>query len=214
MNNNIEEALSSIWELNERGIRSIEDVRSRLQNKLGTDLFDELRDKGYLRYEQENVFLTDAGKARARDLIRRQRLAERLFADVLEIGGQLMESVACEFEHIISPEIEKQICILLGHPKLCPHGCPIPEGACCRDKVEVMQSIVLTLDKLKPGERAKIVYMLTYAHPELHRLFSLGVTPGTEIKIHQTFPTFVIAVEEQQLALDKEIAKSIYVKKL
>ena len=77
---------------------------------------------------------TRKGEARARDVIRRHRLAERLFMDVLSIHDEdEIESSACKFEHILSPEVTDRMCTLLGHPKACPHGSPIPQGECCAE---------------------------------------------------------------------------------
>ena len=42
-----------------------------------------------------------------------------------------IEQQACKFEHILSPEATDKICTFLGHPRTCPHGAPIPMGACC-----------------------------------------------------------------------------------
>ncbi len=77
------------------------------------------------------VRLTDRGEGRARSVIRRHRLAERLFTDTFAFGDSEAHSQACKFEHIISPELDQKICTFLGHPKTCPHGNPIPPGACC-----------------------------------------------------------------------------------
>jgi len=75
---------------------------------------------------------TAAGEERARSVIRRHRLAERLFVDVLSIRDEHeVEESACKFEHILSPEVTDRMCTLLGHPKACPHGSPIPPGDCC-----------------------------------------------------------------------------------
>ena len=77
---------------------------------------------------------TPRGESRARDVIRRHRLAERLFMDVLNIHDeQEIESSACKFEHILSPEVTDRMCALLGHPDACPHGSPIPRGECCAE---------------------------------------------------------------------------------
>lgn len=78
---------------------------------------------------------TPAGEARARSVIRRHRLAERLFMDVLSIRDEHeIEASACKFEHILSPEVTDRMCTLLGHPESCPHGSPIPRGECCLEK--------------------------------------------------------------------------------
>ncbi len=79
-----------------------------------------------------NVQFTPEGEARARNVIRRHRLAERLFMDVLSLRDEgSVESNACTFEHILSSELTDRICTFLGHPKTCPHGSPIPPGTCC-----------------------------------------------------------------------------------
>jgi len=81
-----------------------------------------------------DVHLTQTGSSRARDVVRRHRLAERLFKDTFAIDDSEAHTQACKFEHIISPELDQRICSFLGHPKTCPHGNPIPPGDCCNHK--------------------------------------------------------------------------------
>ncbi|MGB6669365.1 MAG: ATP-binding cassette domain-containing protein [Candidatus Acidiferrum sp.] len=78
--------------------------------------------------------LTTMGSQRARDVVRRHRLAERLFKDTFSVDDAELHTQACKFEHIISPELDQRICTFLGHPKTCPHGNPIPPGDCCNGK--------------------------------------------------------------------------------
>ena len=80
------------------------------------------------------VRLTESGTRRARDVVRRHRLAERLFTDTFAIEDAEAHQQACRFEHIITPELDQRICSFLGHPKTCPHGNPIPPGPCCEAK--------------------------------------------------------------------------------
>jgi len=78
------------------------------------------------------VELTARGRERAGSIIRRHRLAERLFTDSLAMDSESeIEQQACKFEHILSPEATDKICAFLGHPRTCPHGAPIPPGPCC-----------------------------------------------------------------------------------
>ena len=78
------------------------------------------------------VELTPRGQKRAADIIRRHRLAERLFTDSLAMDSETeIEQQACKFEHILSSEATDKICAFLGHPRTCPHGSPIPPGPCC-----------------------------------------------------------------------------------
>src|SRR3954470_17620487 len=83
------------------------------------------------------VELTPRGRERAGSIIRRHRLAERLFTDSLAMDSETeIEQQACKFEHILSPEATDKICTFLGHPKTCPHGAPIPPGPCCKPEAE------------------------------------------------------------------------------
>lgn len=78
------------------------------------------------------VDFTPRGRQRAADVIRRHRLAERLFTDSLALDSESeIEQQACKFEHILSPEATDKICTFLGHPRTCPHGALIPPGPCC-----------------------------------------------------------------------------------
>src|SRR6266567_246313 len=80
------------------------------------------------------VELTPRGRERAGSIIRRHRLAERLFTDSLAMDSESeIEQQACKFEHILSPEATDKICTFLGHPRTCPHGAPIPPGPCCAE---------------------------------------------------------------------------------
>ena len=210
----IEEALSIVWEEREKRVCGRDELRSKILDKVKEDYLEELLKVGLAAEEKNLIKFTPKGEEMARDIIRRQRLAERILVDVLEIGRQEMASVACEFEHILSEEVEEGICTLLGHPKECPHGHPIPAGDCCAKAQSTIESIVISLTKLSPGEAGRVVYVLTREHPQLHKLMSLGITPGTRISVHQVFPSFVIQVEQTQLALEEDIAKDIYVKRL
>ncbi len=74
---------------------------------------------------------TPRGRLRARDLVRRRRLAEVLFSSAMHLPEPEVELAACRMEHIINPEVTNSICSFLGHPKSCPHGRAIPTGDCC-----------------------------------------------------------------------------------
>ena len=83
------------------------------------------------------VELTARGRQRAADIIRRHRLAERLFTDSLALDSESeIEQQACKFEHILSTEATDKICTFLGHPRTCPHGAAIPPGPCCERNLE------------------------------------------------------------------------------
>ena len=97
-------------------------------------ILSRMSDLHLLELHNGDVQLTETGTRRARDVVRRHRLAERLFKDTFSIDDSEARTQACKFEHIISPELDQRICTFLGHPKTCPHGNPIPAGPCCAPK--------------------------------------------------------------------------------
>jgi DtxR family Mn-dependent transcriptional regulator len=46
----------------------------------------------------------------------------------------VVDEHAGKIEHSLSPEVTEKICTFLHHPQTCPHGSPIPRGACCLKK--------------------------------------------------------------------------------
>jgi DtxR family Mn-dependent transcriptional regulator len=209
----IEEALGVIWHRAERGIHAKNAILPVLEEGVSGRIYDLLKQRSYVHESGGDVRLTADGESLAKDITRRHRLAERLLTDVLSLDTQAVDPNACQLEHIISPEVTESICTLLGHPVECPHGSRIPQGDCCKRAESRLEPIVVTLDKMKAGDEGKIAYLRLQDHPELHKLLSLGLIPGTQMHLHQTYPTFVLQVGENQLALEEAIARNIYIRR-
>src|SRR5271169_4853528 len=98
--------LEQIWVCGEEGTRA--DLE-RIRTPNGVDPVRTLARMEDLRLvqvqEDHEVKLTDRGRSRARDVVRRHRLAERLFKDTFRIDEHEAHTQACKFEHIISPEL-------------------------------------------------------------------------------------------------------------
>jgi putative ABC transport system ATP-binding protein len=107
---------------------------------------DAMRPEGIFNRDGSAIVqLTPRGRSKAGSIIRRHRLAERLFTDSLAMDSESeIEQQACKFEHILSPEATDKICTFLGHPKTCPHGAPIPPGPCCQGKVRSEDSAIIS----------------------------------------------------------------------
>lgn len=211
-----DEVLESIWVLQEKGERTdTAGIMSRDHDGILTpERIEELVSGGLLKKEGDIYDFTEAGRERGKGVIRRHRLAERLLVDVLSIKeDNFIESGACRFEHVLSPEVTDHICILLGHPRKCPHGNDIPPGACCESSKRQVDSAIVPLSRLGAGERGRVLYISTSRHDRLDRLTSLGLFPGRHVKVHQREPLFVIFIGETQLALEKGIVEEIYVVK-
>lgn len=172
----------------------------------------ELCSLGYIKVEAGHIILLEKGKKEAEAAIRRHRLAERLMADVLDIKQKLIDEVSCRFEHLLHKGVEENVCILLGHPKICPHGKPIPPGNCCRAFKKNVGPLVLALSEMESGQKGRIAYINTKEREKLNKLLAMGTLPGISISLIQKFPSYVFQVGQTQFAVDEEIAKQIFVR--
>jgi len=126
-----DEVLVQMWALMEDGRVpdparvKVPDVVDNRKTLLG------MAESGLIEPGTTHLQFTGRGKSRARDLVRRRRLAEVLFTSAMHLPEPEVELAACRMEHIIDPEVTDSICAFLGHPRRCPHGRSIPNGDCC-----------------------------------------------------------------------------------
>jgi DtxR family transcriptional regulator, Mn-dependent transcriptional regulator len=213
----VEELLETVFTEREQGrddaVGVLAHAAAHAERASPSDL-SELAAAGLVRLEDGRIALTAAGEKRARDVVRRHRLTERLFRDLLQLSDDATESQACELEHILSPEATESVCTLLGHPPTCPHGKAIPPGPCCGAVQKTLRPLVTGLPSFDLGAAGRIVFIAPKFHDRMDRLAALGVIPGSEIRLHQRSPSFVIEVGETTIALDPEIAREIDVKRV
>jgi len=209
----LEESLGLIWHKRESGVNAAADIRAALVAAGDPSTWDRLVRGGFAEEAGGLVRLTPAGETTASAVIRRHRLAERLLTDVLNLDRAVIDPNACVLEHILSAEVSESICTLLGHPAECPHGLAIPPGDCCRRRVDQLAPLVEPLARMKAGASGRVAYLQLQHHPELHRLMALGLVPGADLKLHQTYPAFVVDLGETQVALEESVAGRIFVRR-
>jgi len=205
-----DEYLENLWYMKESGKNTLDDLRDAMDGQFDAETVEELLLDGLVKIPEgdNKIILTETGQQQGRKIVRAHRLAERLLYDAF---GRHIEDGACEFEHTVTPELVDSICIMLGHPRECPHGLPIPEGDCCRRSAKTIESSVLHLTDLAVGQCARIAYINSSSDRNLHRLNGLQIRPGTMIKLHQKYPTYVVECENTSIALDEAIAHNICV---
>jgi DtxR family Mn-dependent transcriptional regulator len=133
MHDTTEEYLETIFEIEEEGIVPI---RARLVERLRlsapavSETVARLVEQGNVELlDNKRLRLTPKGRAIARSIVRRHRLAERLLVDVIGLEWEKAHREADRWEHAISAEVEEKLVALLGDPATCPHGNPIPGSA-------------------------------------------------------------------------------------
>ncbi len=123
-----ENLLKYLWRHGSDGNVSLPDIKkwqalSFLQMRL---LLWRLKRQGWIEESSEQILhLTKEGNVRATHIIRLHRLWEAYLV-FLGQGAEKVHRSAEEMEHIITPELEKELSELLSDPKEDPHAQPIP----------------------------------------------------------------------------------------
>ncbi|MBF0226375.1 MAG: metal-dependent transcriptional regulator [Desulfobacterales bacterium] len=203
-----EEYLECLWGMKEQKSLLIDSLKKNINQTFDEKILDSLVADGFANIldKEKKVVLTEKGESRAREIIRAHRIGERLLYDVF---GEDFEEGACEFEHIKSIELVDSICTLLGHPRECPHGKPIPEGECCKRSAKTAHNMIAPLTDLEIGQSAKIAYIECKDDSRMHKLNGLQIRPGTFVKLHQCYPCYVLECEGANIALDEDIVSNI-----
>ena len=210
ISDNAHEILEQYWSKNKEGGGSWE-----LKAASDAAVTAELTKGGYAALKSAGggtLELTAKGWEEARYCVRRHRLAERLMADVLDIKTGLLHEAGCKMEHVLMKEVEQNICTLLGHPTACPHGKPIPPGACCAAARELPRKLVLPLSECEPGETAKIAYVQSKDADAMNKLTVMGILPGLTVKLLRKSPSCLFQLGESQFAIDKKLGGRIFVR--
>jgi Fe2+ transport system protein FeoA len=69
----------------------------------------------------------------------------------------------------------------------------------------------LTLDRLTPGTRGRVLRVARDLTGRAERLAAFGVTPGAAIRALQTFPGIVFECDQTEMAVERSVARSILI---
>ena len=122
--------LRTILELEEENIVPL---RARISERLGhsgptvSQTVGRMERDGLVVVSDDRTLeLTDSGRQKAVDVMRKHRLAERLLSDVIGLDWAYVHEEACRWAHVMSEQVERRLVELLGHPTESPYGNPIP----------------------------------------------------------------------------------------
>lgn len=158
----------------------------------------------------DELGLTETGRVKANALLRRHRLAERLFTDVLHLEWARAHEEADKIEHALASDAEQQLVATLGNPDTCPHGNPIP-GA--RD--DTVREKMFPLTEGVPPSQVTIARIGSETPAALQHLATLGLLPNVEIAIENKAPfdgPVLIRVGRAHYALGHNLAARIWVR--
>lgn len=207
----LDELLEVLWRLYERQEMTLSQLRLLDASHEYENRLLEFGNVGMFTLEGDRLAFTSIGLTRAQDIVRRHRLAERLIVDVLGKQTPDTENAACEFEHVVAPELVDAICTLLGHPTLSPRGLPIPQGVCCEKKESTVKPAVVPLSMMEIGVPTRIASLDTDDPERLNRLMAMGLLPGTSITLLQRQPAMVVQNDQRQIAFEESVGNDLRV---
>ena len=199
----IEHYLRDIW------VREFEKEEKLVVDDFDINDIELLSKKEYIKIDDGFVNLTESGERLGRSLVRKHRIAEKVVADLFLADMDEMEELADQIEHVMSEEVEDNICRILGNPENCPHNNPIPKG---NDSSDLIDEFSVPLVSCHSGESGEVSHIKTEDARKLRKIMNLGLIPGSKISLIQKFPNYVFQLGNTQLAVDKELANEIFIK--
>jgi DtxR family Mn-dependent transcriptional regulator len=213
-----ENYLKAIFKLLEKGDRkvstnAISDLVDTAPASV-TDMLKKLAVKKLIHYEKyKGVSLTPNGKKTALGIIRKHRLWELFLVEKLNFKWHEVHDLAEQLEHIQSDELIERLDIFLDHPKVDPHGDPIPDG---NGIINPQKSIPLS--QLKQDEKAVLTGVIDHTPVFLQHIEKIGMTIGIEIIVLERSAfdqslVMMIKPAKTRLYISHEVAKNILVSK-
>lgn len=214
--NSIEDYLEVIFHLESEGKSATTlEISKHLRITPGsvTEKLKNLHQNGFIKYiPYKNVSLLPKGKKAALDVVRRHRLSECFLQDKLGMSWNQVHEEAHKIEHSLSKKVSNKLYELLGKPKTCPHGNPIPDS-----NGHILNDHSYPLTKLEKHDKAEIQKITDEDPKILAYLATLGLLPKIHLSIEEKAPfdgPVMIKVGNATYALGKNIAESIWVKKI
>ena len=122
--------LKTVYELEEDGVPPL---RARIVERLDhsgptvSQTVARMERDGLIKVaDDRSLELTDEGRRRATEVIRKHRLAERLLLDVIGLDRRLVHEEACRWEHVMSEQVEGRLASILDDVSTDPFGNPVP----------------------------------------------------------------------------------------
>jgi DtxR family transcriptional regulator, Mn-dependent transcriptional regulator len=177
-----ENYLKALFNLSDtRGEVNVNELSRHLGIKMPTvtSMMKKLSEKGLVHYESYRPLrLTEQGRREAGKIIRKHRLTEMYLVQVMGFAWDEVHHIAEQVEHIHAPLFFSRMDEMLGHPKIDPHGSPIPDR---EGNIEQVQFV--RLSECKPGEMLKVCAVMNSSDDFLRFLNGRGIRLGLMIKV-------------------------------
>lgn len=157
----------------------------------------------------KTIRLTDKGKKKALQIIRKHRIWEAFLVNKLDYKWNEVHDLAEQLEHIESDDLVKRLEAYLGFPSVDPHGDPIPDENGKIKKIKTQPLDIASLNK-----KLTIVSLANSSNEFLKYLDKVGLTIGDTIEISEVEAydkSVTIKHKKSFIILSNEAAENILV---
>ncbi len=192
---------------------SVNDLSKRLQIKMPSvnSMIKKFAEKNWVIYESyKPIRVTEAGRKEAALIVRKHRLTEMFLVEKMGFGWENVHEIAEQLEHIHSDAFFDKMDEILHHPKVDPHGEPIPD----KDGV-VVQPELKKLSQCKVDENVVFASVATSSDDFLSYLNKRNIQLGTEMKvisIESFDQSMLIEIDGKQEVFSKLVCEKLLVK--
>jgi len=213
LSESVQDYLKAIYSLrheNERATTNALAARLNVTAASVTGMLKKLAELKLVIYEPyQGATLTPAGEKIALEVIRHHRLIELYLTEAMGYSWDQVHAEADRLEHAISEEFEDRISTLLGHPKVDPHGDPIPTKS-----GEIATTSRRTLSDAVEGSTVRIERIRDEDPALLRAVAELGLMPQTIVTVgpRTDDATFIVCLAPGRTCqVSDQIARSIFV---
>lgn len=171
---------------NKNGEVNVAELSKSLDIKMPTvtSMMKKLSKKKLVHYESyKPLHLTEKGKKEASLIIRKHRLTEMFLVNKMKMGWEDVHDIAEQIEHIQSPVFFEKMDEMLDHPKIDPHGSPIPDA-----NGKLVWKDYNKLSDCKAGEVVTLAAVINTSSEFLKFLNTREMRLGLKIKIKEIEP--------------------------
>jgi len=212
----IENYLKTIFSLSysmDLDVVKINDISKRLTISPAavSDMIKKLEKMKYVTVlPYKGVSLTEEGRDIGCKMLRRHRLWESYLQTVLDIPWDKVHEEAELLEHACSDYLIDRLDHALGHPKVDPHGNPIPD----KNGRIVTYADELTLSSCGVGDDVYILRVVDLGEQFLKYLDSLGLTLNSRLLVEQVLDfdqSLLCKFKDKTITLSKQVSDQIFV---
>ncbi|WP_205504533.1 metal-dependent transcriptional regulator [Rufibacter psychrotolerans] len=210
-----ENYIKAIYKLSGGGAKAVSTtgLSESLETKPASvsDMLRKLSAKDLVHYvKYHGVQLTEEGRRVALKIIRKHRLWEVFLVQKLHFTWDEVHEVAEQMEHVKSELLIQRLDEFLGHPRVDPHGDPIPTeaGELRQEEQRVLSSLAV--------EQKGVVCRVKDSQPAfLQYLNKMGIQIGSQLQVVDKIPydnSLEISIDKtKSVILSSDVLDKIFV---